>query len=151
MTLVSRRSSVAVCLTLVVAAAGCGDDATPQPTHAPTFAPTASPTAAPTATPTPAASPSPTVVPTPTVTPVPESPVVGVVVAIDSAGLANVKGFTLRLAEGAQVAFVIGTLENGAEFPPGHLTEHLVSAEPVRVSFRVAGGQLVVYRIEDAG
>ena len=43
----------------------------------------------------------------------------------------------------------IGILENGAQFPPGHLAEHMANASPVRVFFRDEGGQLVVYRLED--
>jgi hypothetical protein len=79
------------------------------------------------------------------------SPVTGVVISVDSAGLAKVTGFTLRLPDGSVQAFTIGVLENGAEFPPGHLKEHAVSAAPVRVFFRPEGPDLVVYRIEDAG
>lgn len=81
----------------------------------------------------------------------PSSPVVGVLVAIDSSGLNAVHGFTLRTADGRMIEFTIGTLENGAEFPPGHLAEHVASSSPVRVFFRPEGGRLVVYRIEDAG
>ncbi len=50
-----------------------------------------------------------------------------------------------------EISFRIGVLENGAEFPPGHLAEHLASSTPVRVFFRVEGPDLIVYRIEDAG
>lgn len=80
----------------------------------------------------------------------PTSPVVGVVTHVDATGLASVKGFTLRTAGGTVLDFAIGTLENGAEFPPGHLVEHQATADPVRVSFRVEGSVLVAYRIEDA-
>jgi hypothetical protein len=79
------------------------------------------------------------------------SPVTGVLVHIDSAGLSAVSGFRLRLADGREVTFRIGTLENGDQFPPGHLAEHMASADPVRVYFRPDGSDLVVYRIEDAG
>jgi hypothetical protein len=79
------------------------------------------------------------------------SPVTGVLVKIDSQGLAKVRGFTVRTDAGAEVPFTIGTLENGVEFPPGHLAEHLATSSPVRVFFRDEGGTLVVYRIEDAG
>ena len=47
-------------------------------------------------------------------------------------------------------ARVVGTLENGVEFPPGHLAEHLASSSPLRVFFRPEGDRLVVYRLEDA-
>jgi hypothetical protein len=81
----------------------------------------------------------------------PASPVEGVLVDIDSAGLADVDGFTLRLGDGRTVAFRVGILENGDEFPVGHLAEHLATSAPVRVFFRTEGPDLVVYRVEDAG
>ena len=81
----------------------------------------------------------------------PESPVAGVVTAVDSQGLDDVRGFTLRSSAGDELVFKIGELENGDEFPPGHLTEHLAAASPVLVFFREENGELVVYRIEDAG
>lgn len=82
---------------------------------------------------------------------VPGSPIVGVLASIDSSGLDEVHGFTLRVSNGQTFTFVIGVLENGAEFPPGHLPEHLAAAVPILVFFRVEDGQLVVYRLEDAG
>lgn len=81
----------------------------------------------------------------------PASPVTGIVVSVDSAGLADVRGFQLRTADGVVLDLAIGRLENGAEFPPGHLAEHAASSDPVRVYFREEAGTLVVYRIEDAG
>jgi hypothetical protein len=83
--------------------------------------------------------------------PVPQSPVAGVVVAIDSQGLAKVRGFTLRTSSGVDLAFVIGLLDNGADFPPGHLAEHQATLQPILVWFKVEGGKLVVYHLEDAG
>jgi len=80
----------------------------------------------------------------------PTSPVDGVLVHIDATGLSDVSGFTLRLATGRQITFRIGTLENGAQFPPGHLAEHMATSSPIRVYFRPVGPDLVVYRIEDA-
>jgi hypothetical protein len=81
----------------------------------------------------------------------PESPVAGVVTSIDATSLTDVKGFTLRTTTGDDLTFVIGTLENGDEFPPGHLAEHLAAAAPILVYFRVQDGKLVAYRLEDAG
>lgn len=75
---------------------------------------------------------------------------VGVVVAIDSEGLDRVHGFTLRTAGGELVRFRVGTLENGVDFPPGHLAEHQATAEQVRVWYREADGERVAYRLEDA-
>jgi hypothetical protein len=73
-----------------------------------------------------------------------------VVVHVDSAGLADVKGFDLRLNDGTILAFILGPLENGAQFAPGHLSEHQATGVPVRVSYRVVNGVLIVYRLEDA-
>lgn len=79
------------------------------------------------------------------------SPVTGVVVAIESSGLEDVTGFTLRSGAGVTLNFrIAGPLENAAEFPLGHLGSHVATSEPVRVSFRRTGGALVVTRIEDA-
>jgi hypothetical protein len=82
---------------------------------------------------------------------IPESPVAGIVIKVDSQGLDDVRGFTLRSSAGDQLEFKIGQLENGDEFPPGHLTEHMAAASPVLVFFRMENGELVAFRIEDAG
>lgn len=83
-------------------------------------------------------------------TTLPPSPVDGVVVAVDSAGLGQVRGFELRASDGGTYSFVLGTLENAAEFSPAHLAEHQVSSEPIRVFYRVDTPGPVVYRLEDA-
>ena len=75
---------------------------------------------------------------------------VGVIVGVQAQGLTDVRGFTLRTNDGASVAFTIGALENGAEFPPGHLVEHQATAQPIRVWFRTEGGVKVAIRLEDA-
>jgi hypothetical protein len=81
----------------------------------------------------------------------PESPVAGTVTSVDATGLTQVKGFTLRTQGGQDLKFVLGTLDNQADFPPGHLAEHLAAAAPILVFFKVVDGQLVVYHLEDAG
>jgi len=81
----------------------------------------------------------------------PSSPVEGVVTHVESGGLDKVSEFTIRTAGGTLLTFEIGPLENGDEFPPGHLTEHQATSEPVRVSFTVTGDRLVATRLEDAG
>ena len=86
-------------------------------------------------------------------TPTPElraSPVEGVIVAVDSAGLGQVKGFTLRLGDGSTMSLTLGSVENAAGFPPSHLVEHQASSEPVRAYYRLEGDVPVVYRLEDA-
>lgn len=75
----------------------------------------------------------------------------GVIVAVDSAGLADVRGFTLRRVGGETIEFRLGELENANEFPPGHLAEHQATAEPVRVFYRSEGGERFAVRLEDAG
>lgn len=95
---------------------------------------------------------SPTIAPTgAAASPALSSPVVGIVTAVDSRSLGDVRGLTLRVPDGRQIQIAIGTLDNGASFPPGHLAEHIATAEPIRVYFRQESGGPVAYRIEDAG
>ena len=75
---------------------------------------------------------------------------VGIVSSIDSEGLTNVRGFTLLTPDGRELEFAIGTLEYGAQFPPGHLAEHQALASPIRVWYRTEGGSLVAFRLEDS-
>ena len=90
----------------------------------------------------PAVSASPTVAP-------PSSPIVGVVIDVESSGLNEVSSFVLRTDDGTTYTFEIGDLENAAEFPPGHLREHMATSSPVRVFFDVDGDRLLVTRLED--
>lgn len=80
----------------------------------------------------------------------PASPVDGVVIAVDSAGLGQVTGFTLRIKSGWAFAFRLGSLENSTEFSPSHLAEHQATSSPVRAFYRLEGGAPVVDRLEDA-
>lgn len=77
--------------------------------------------------------------------------VVGAIVAVDSRGLGDVRGFTLRVPGGDQLEFDLARLENGTTFPPGHLIEHQATAEPVRVWYRDDGARRFAIRLEDAG
>jgi hypothetical protein len=74
----------------------------------------------------------------------------GVIVGVESEGLDQVTGFRLRTTDEGTLEFRIGVLENGAQFPPGHLVEHQASALPVRVWFRTEAGDRVAVRLEDA-
>lgn len=90
-----------------------------------------------------------------TTTPNPDAPpattsVTGVIVAVDSQGLGDVRAFTLRTAGGELIDFELRALESGTEFPPGHLAEHQATADPVRVWYRDEGGVHLAVRIEDA-
>ena len=78
------------------------------------------------------------------------SPVEGVVIDVDAAGLTEVSAFTLRTAAGDELQFTVGELENPVDFPPSHLATHLADAAPVRVFFRSDGEALVALRLEDA-
>jgi hypothetical protein len=73
----------------------------------------------------------------------------GLVVAVDASGLTDVRGFTLRTADGRTVDFRIGVLENGAEFPPGHLLEHKATGVRIVVTYRQENGELVAVRLDD--
>ena len=70
--------------------------------------------------------------------------------AVDSRSLTDVDAFTIRTAEGRTIDFAVGVLENRAEFPPGHLVEHIASGEPVVVTYRDEGGSPTAIRIVDA-
>ena len=74
----------------------------------------------------------------------------GVVIAVDAVSLTEVRSFTLRVAAGKTLVFSLESLENGVEFPPGHLAEHVGSAEPIVVTYRDDGGTLKALRISDA-
>ena len=76
--------------------------------------------------------------------------VVGVIVGVKSEGLDRVAGFTLRTTDQGTLAFVVGDLDSGSGFPPGHLVEHQATALPVRVWYRTEGGVRVAIRLEDA-
>jgi hypothetical protein len=80
----------------------------------------------------------------------PVSPVDGIVTQVEASGLTVVQAFTIRLADGASLRFVVGPLENPTRFPPGHLKEHQASASPIRVYFTASGSTLTAYRLEDA-
>ena len=76
--------------------------------------------------------------------------VVGVIVGVDSAGLGDVRGFSLRETGGALMDFSLVAFENAAQFPPGHLAEHQATAQPVRVWYRDEGGVHLAIRVDDA-
>ena len=90
-----------------------------------------------------------------TTTPDPDAPpgttaATGVIVAVDSQGLGDVRSFTLRLDGGDLMIFDLRALENGTEFAPGHLAEHQATAEPVRVWYWDEGDDRLAIRLEDA-
>jgi len=75
--------------------------------------------------------------------------VVGVVVGVVGEGLADIRGFRLRVEGGDILDFDLRALENGSEFPPGHLAEHQATADPVRVWYTVDGADRLAIKVED--
>ncbi|MGH2748272.1 MAG: hypothetical protein ACRDKB_10150 [Actinomycetota bacterium] len=74
--------------------------------------------------------------------------VTGVVVEIDSRGLGDVRGFTVRDGDEVYEISIDPNIDYG--FNLGHLNEHRATAEPVRVELEERGDQLVARSIEDA-
>ena len=79
-----------------------------------------------------------------------ELTITGVIAGIQSEGLDRVRSFSLRTDAGQTVQFDLGTLQNGAEFPPGHLAEHQATAQRIRVTYVQQGESRVAVRLEDA-
>ena len=70
----------------------------------------------------------------------------GLVIDVDSEGLDQSR---VHPQARATSWLLVGTLENGAEFPPGHLTEHMAAATRSWCSSASRTGA-VAYRLEDA-
>ncbi len=75
---------------------------------------------------------------------------IGVIVAVDSAGLSNVSTFTLRQADGTNLKFDLTKQENAVQFPPGHLQQHLATARLTQVWYRAEAGVLFAIQLADA-
>lgn len=141
----TRRLFVAA-IVLIVAVVGGAALFLGDPADTPGSTPTA---VAPSATPTATDGGSVTAPPT-TAGAIPPSPVSGVIVAVDSRGLDDVRAFTLRTDDGAILVFDLREMQATATFPLGHLAEHQATAEPVLVAFRVEDGVLVATQVDDA-
>jgi len=74
----------------------------------------------------------------------------GVVVNVEATGLTAVHGFSIRTADGRTVDFKIGTLENEMAFTPSHLSTHMVTLAPIRVTYVDDGTSKIAVRLEDA-
>ncbi len=88
--------------------------------------------------------------PEPDVPPPATTEVVGVVVGVVGDGLADIRGFRLRIEGGEILDLDLRALENEPDFPPGHLAEHQATAEPVRVWYVVDGEERLAIKVEDA-
>ena len=81
----------------------------------------------------------------------PDGPTVdGIVIGVDSTGLANVSAFRLRTDDGRTLQFGLRSLRDPVAFPPGHLAEHVANSVRVRVWYRDSAGQLEALWLEDA-
>lgn len=80
----------------------------------------------------------------------PASPITGVVIAVDSQGLGQIRAFAIQLSDGSAFDLTMGPLENAIEFSPAHLAEHMATREPIRAFYRLEAGVATVYRLEDA-
>jgi hypothetical protein len=74
----------------------------------------------------------------------------GVVVEVVAVSLTDVRTFKLRTADGRVLDFELSELQNGVQFPPGHLAEHQATAQRVRVWYRGGIDSLLAIRLEDA-
>jgi hypothetical protein len=81
-----------------------------------------------------------------------EQSVAGIVTGIDTLGLGEVRGFTLRAEDGTSLEFTIdgGTDLAAGGFPPDHLREHMTTATPVSVTYHTEGDARVAVRLTDA-
>ena len=75
----------------------------------------------------------------------------GVVISADGPDATRVDRFSLRTNDGHVLMFQVGTLDvaNGG-LPAPHLREHLVSGDPITVTYNVAGTDNVAIRYVDA-
>jgi hypothetical protein len=74
-----------------------------------------------------------------------------VVISAEGANAAEVDRFTLRADDGRQLAFTVERLDvSGGGLPAPHLREHLVSGDPITVSYRVENGVNIALRYTDA-
>lgn len=77
--------------------------------------------------------------------------VVGVIVDVQADSLTKARLIQVRTPSGEVIAFDLTRLTGAALIPPGHLTEHQVTAEPVRVSYQSEAGARFAVRVDDAG
>ncbi|MEX2184112.1 MAG: hypothetical protein WEC14_06665 [Chloroflexota bacterium] len=75
---------------------------------------------------------------------------VGVIVGVDAEGLGDVRSFRLRGTDGTVATYALDRLQNGTAFPPSHLAEHQVTAEPVRVWYQEGNGTRYAIWLDDA-
>lgn len=75
--------------------------------------------------------------------------IVGVVTKVESSGLTQVEGFTVRAEGGNELYEIKVDDDTNFAFPPAHLNEHRVSGEPVAVEVDNRSGSLFATTIDD--
>lgn len=76
---------------------------------------------------------------------------VGIVTHVESRSLTEVDGFTIRTEDGTFMTFRIGILElDAGAFAASHLHEHLATAQPIAIAYRIEPGGNIAYRLVDA-
>jgi hypothetical protein len=74
-----------------------------------------------------------------------------VVISADGPNASQVERFSLRTNDGQTLAFRVGTLDlAGGGLPAAHLREHLVSGEPITVTYARQDGDNVALHYVDA-
>ena len=77
----------------------------------------------------------------------------GVLVAVESSSLQRFESFVLRADDGQELTFGQApdfAAGGGHAMTPGHMRQHMVLAEPVRVTYRRVGDRLLAVMVEDA-
>lgn len=74
----------------------------------------------------------------------------GVVIAVDG-GLADVRRFTIRTAEGSDLTFeVLGDVRFHGAGPLGHLRSHLATGAPIAVTYQtLEDGSFAAIEVDD--
>jgi hypothetical protein len=77
----------------------------------------------------------------------------GVLLEVQSAGIQQVDGFTLRTDDGQELSFVAAPNFNAGAthvMTPGHMRQHMALADAVVVTYREQNGKLVALSATDA-
>jgi hypothetical protein len=86
------------------------------------------------------------------VAPAPTRTAHGVLLSVESPSLQKVDRFTLRTDDGQELDFIVASdFNQGAAhlMTPGHMRQHMALAEPMTVTYREEGGQLLALNAVD--
>jgi len=76
----------------------------------------------------------------------------GVLIDVQSPSIQRVERFVVRTDDGRELDFVAASDFNAGEshaMSPGHMRQHMALADPVTVTYREEGGQLVALGLTD--